>query len=460
MKCRYHDKNVLVIGLGISGRAAAQFLLHQKAKVRGVDKNAELLQNNEILAALRPQGLLTSHENQDLDIRQFDLVVASPGIPPSHPLYDAAKRAGIEIIGEMELACRAVTQKFLGVTGTNGKTTVTLLTAHVLNQAGMPAKPLGNVGVPIASEIDLLSSKESNEIIVAELSSFQLDTLSCQVMDAGVILNITPDHLDRYENMDAYAYSKIHMKDCLRPGGVLYAEESTYRKFQKLFNGYKPRLYGYTPSCYLFCDGSHLILNGTNECVLPPEYRGLQSHNLENLMAAYALCREMTVAPEQFMRAFSSFEKPAHRIEFVKTLYGVSFYDDSKGTNIDAVIRAVESLKGQSILIAGGVDKGAPYTPWIDAFAGKVRSICAIGQAAEKIKQDLSHALPVEIFPSLEGAVRYAAACAKPGENVLLSPGCSSFDMFRDYAHRGDEFKKIVNALTLQDIDTKTLLPI
>lgn len=460
MEGRYQNKNVLVIGLGISGRAAAQFLLHQGAKVRGIDKNAELLQKNDALAVLRTQGLVTSHESQDLDMGQFDLVVISPGIPPTHPFYEAARRARIEIIGEMELACRAVSQKFLGITGTNGKTTVTMLAAHVLNQAGMSAKALGNVGVPIASEIDLLSSQGGNEIIVAELSSFQLDTLSCQVMDAGVILNITPDHLDRYANMEEYARSKIHMKDCLKPDGVLYVEESAYRKYGKYFKSFKPMLYGYTSSCDLFSDGSHLIFHGKNECVLPPEHRGGKSHNIENLMAAYALCREMGVAPEQFMRAFSIFEKPAHRIEFIKTIYGVSFYDDSKGTNIDAVIRAVELLKGQIVLIAGGVDKGAPYTPWIEAFSGKVRGICAIGQAAEKIKQDLSHAMPVEVVDSLECAVRYAAASAKPGENVLLSPGCASFDMFRDYAHRGDEFKKIVNALTLQDIDTKSLLPI
>jgi len=164
-------------------------------------------------------------------------------------------------------------------------------------------------------------------------------------------------------------------------------------------------------------------------------------------MAAYALCRHIGVAPKQFMDAWLTFQRPAHRIEFVKKIKEVSYYDDSKGTNIDAVIRAVEGLSGDVVLIAGGVDKGFPYTPWIAAFGGKVKAICAIGQSKEKIKDDLGKFIPVTLFNDFNEAVIHASNLAKAGENVLLSPGCSSFDMFKGYAHRGQEFQRIINAL-------------
>ena len=164
-------------------------------------------------------------------------------------------------------------------------------------------------------------------------------------------------------------------------------------------------------------------------------------------MASFMLCREMGVSAAQFLEGFKTFKKPAHRIEFVRSVGGVQYYDDSKGTNIDAVIRAVDTLDGSIVLIAGGVDKGTPYTPWISAFNGRVKAICAIGQAAEKIKGDLGRHIPVELFVSLDMAVRHAACLTVSGETVLLSPGCSSYDMFKDYAHRGKEFQRIVNEL-------------
>lgn len=442
-------KRVLVIGLGLSGRSAVQLLLDQGAQVHGVDRNQELLYTNDSLMKLRYRGLTTQLDGAPLNINEYGLVVVSPGINQDHPYYVAAKKAGIEIVGEIELACRYVRNPMIGITGTNGKTTVTLLTAHVLNQCGKPAKALGNVGIPLAAELANLEC--TSTILVAELSSFQLDTLYTKVLDAGVILNITPDHLDRYGTMAEYAKSKIHMKDCLKPNAKLFVDEKTWKEWRVLFDQFPADTYGFHSHCTLFTDQQTVFFKEKIDYIWPPVYRGRCDHDIENLMAAYALCREMGVTGEQFITAAQTFKKPSHRIEFVENVDGVAYYDDSKGTNLDAVMRAVDSLQGSIVLIAGGVDKGAPYTPWIDAFGGKVKYICAIGQAAEKIKKDLQPNIAVELFSSLEAAVKKASELANPGENVLLSPGCSSFDMFRDYAHRGDEFKRIVQEIKKED---------
>ena len=438
----YQNKRALVVGLGASGQSAAHFLLLNGSQVVGVDQNKELQDHPEI-AKLCVRGMKFFYEGDLLDLNSFHLVVVSPGISPKHPIYQAAKQAGIEIVGEMELACRSLKQKFLAITGTNGKTTVTLLIEHVLNRSGKKVRALGNVGTPITAALCQDSSED--EIIVAELSSFQLETLNSQIIDVGVILNITPDHLDRYSSLEEYAKSKIHMQACLKPNGKLFVEEACFKKYRSLFQG-DLLTYGYGTDCHLYTDLSAVFFGGRKEFTLPVALQK-PSHDLENILAAYALCREMNIGADQFCSALASFKKPSHRIEYVRTHKGVSYYDDSKGTNIDAVIRAVASLPGNIILIAGGVDKGSPYAPWISSFEGKVSQICVIGEAAPKIKEELGRCFTVHLFETMEGAVKYASQAAKPNEHVLLSPGCSSYDMFKNYAHRGEEFQRIVNAL-------------
>lgn len=433
------NKKILIVGLGISGRSAANFLLKRGAQVSGVDSNLDLLEQSDQLVKLKSQGLKTFKSNQEIEIRDFALVVVSPGIPPTHPLYQAAQQAGIEVIGEIELACRFIKQTFLGITGTNGKTTVTLLVEHVLQQCGRRARALGNMGIPLTSEFLEETGSSSLEIAIVELSSFQLETLHSRIIDAAVVLNVTPDHLDRYESLQKYASAKMHIAACIKSEGVLYLEEKTFQEYGYLLAPLKPKIYGYSSNCDVTID--------TFKGLLPSIYTERPNHDLENLMAAYALCNQVGITVEQFTEAVLTFQKPPHRIQFVKALAGVSYYNDSKGTNIDAVVRAVDVLKGEIVLIAGGVDKGAPYTPWLEAFAGKVKSICAIGEAALTMQKQLSHQLPVKIFENLEAAVKYAASQAKAGDNVLLSPGCSSYDMFRDYVHRGEEFIRIVKAL-------------
>ena len=442
------NKRILIIGLGISGRSAARFLLQQGASVFGVDGNAKLLQDNEELIQLRQMGLQTAHDSIALELKKFNLIVVSPGIPHKHPLYAAAKASGIEIVGEVELACRCMPFKqFLGITGTNGKTTVTLLVAHILNQSGKRARALGNVGTAMTSP-EAQGAGHIDEIIVAELSSYQLETMHSKIIDAAVILNITPDHLDRYGSMDEYAKAKLHIAACLKLNGVLYLEQLTHKKYgHLLLEKCDIRTYGYAHPAHFHTDLKVIQCDKQPPQKVPEPLKGKPSHDLENLMAAYALCLHAGVTPKQFFEGYKTFKKPSHRIEFVAKLNNISYYDDSKGTNLDAVIRAVEAVHGPTILIAGGVDKGAPYTPWITAFDGKVKLICAIGQAATKIENDLNQSIPVKLFSSLKGAVEYAAAQAQPGDNIMLSPGCSSLDMYRDYAHRGQEFQKIVKSL-------------
>ncbi len=441
------DQKILVIGLGISGRSAAEFLLKKGYTVWGVDKNYEHLQHSSEVAVLVQKGMQISQDSEKLDLKQFNKVVLSPGVPQTHPLCLEAHALGIEVLGEVEIACRFLPNSpFLGITGTNGKTTVTLLVNHVLNHSGRPARALGNVGTPITSSLNG-EKLDLNPIIVAELSSYQLETMHSKVIDVAVVLNITPDHLDRYATMEEYAKAKMQIGFCLKEEGTLYVEHRTAQAYGHLLEGISYKSYGYEPSCDLYTDLQSLFFNHKNIHSLPPANVGRRSHDLENMMAAFALCHHCSVTPSEFFEALKSFTKPHHRIEFVRCQGKVNYYDDSKGTNLDAVIRAVEALETPIMLIAGGVDKGAPYTPWIEAFAGKVKAIFAIGQAAPKIHMDIGHQIPVHLCSNLEAAVKRAAEYAQEGDSVLLSPGCSSFDMFRDYVHRGEEFIRIVKAL-------------
>lgn len=394
----------LVIGLGLSGQSAAEFLLRKGCGVIGVDSNPNL----------KGKGFEVFHDSSPIDMSDIEQVIISPGVSPEHPLYCEALRKGIEVIGEAELAFRHMQQPCVGITGTNGKTTVTLLAEHVFRYSGKKARALGNVGSPLSA---YMLDPDPEEIIIAELSSYQLETMQTPVFDAGVILNITPDHLDRYPSMEEYAKAKCRIQNCMKKQASLYVYEKIPLEFGPLLN---------TPY---------------------RTFGGEGNHDSENAQAVWLLCKEFGISVQQFSAALETFKKPPHRIELVKIIDEITYIDDSKGTNIDAAIRAVESCRGPVILIAGGVDKGASYLPWKQAFKGKVKKIIAIGQAAGKIAHELKDAFAIETAESLEQAVTHADLHAQRGDTVLLSPGCSSFDMFRDYAHRGEEFKRLVNLI-------------
>lgn len=437
-------EKVLVLGMGLSGRSAAKFLLSKGVTVFGFDQNQTLLNENEEIASMRLKGLVTLSLDDYVDMSQFIQVIVSPGISIENHLYAEAKQLGIEIIGEIELGLRHLQNPCIGITGTNGKTTVTLLVTHILNFSGTKAIAVGNVGNPLTSY--LLNNHDEKDVLVIELSSYQIETLTSKVFDVGVILNITPDHLDRYNGMDDYAACKIKLEHFMKLENF-YVNEKCYHEFKSFFQTPQVKLFGYGSLCDVRTDLESVYLKESLEYKLPVDLKGFLSHDIENMMAAYTITKVYHVKPKTFLDAYLGFKKPPHRIEFVRELDFVTYYDDSKGTNIDAVTNAVVSLKNPLYLIAGGVDKGASYEPWKKAFEGKVKGVAAIGQAAKKIQNDLAPEIKVEIFETLESAVTHVANLAAPGESVLLSPGCSSFDMFKDYKERGNEFKKIVNLL-------------
>ncbi len=437
---RNKQKN-FVLGLGKSGRSACRYLHAQGAHVVAADAAIASLAENSEVQQLIKDGIICGSDQQTIDFSAFTLFVLSPGISRKHPLVQQARAAGVEVIGEIELAARDIKQPAIGITGTNGKTTVTLLVAHILNACGIPARAVGNVGTPLTEE--LLHTDEKT-VLVIELSSYQLETLASKIFDVAALLNITPDHLDRYDSMHAYAAAKAGLQGSLKEGSQLYVEQSAYEGFSSLFKKNNCLFYGYHSSCALWTDGTSVFYEKNKSFLLPLQYRGKISHEIENLMAAFALCHHYGIDATSFLQAFDTFSKPPHRIEFVRRVNGVDFINDSKGTNIDAVIRAVQTIEGTLVLIAGGIDKGTPFTPWIKNFTGKVKGICAIGEAAKKIESELSHAFPVARFDTLDEAVHAAAQMSCEGDTVLLSPGCSSFDMFKDYVHRGEAFKQSV----------------
>ncbi len=403
----------LILGLGTSGKAAARFLLEQGAEVSAVDKRAEIMRTD----ALEP-GLQLYSETEAPPVTDFDSVIVSPGVPRNHPLYQAACTAGIEVIGEVELAFRYLgpDTKVIGITGTNGKTTVTLLVEHVLKHSGVAARAVGNIGKPLIAEL----FDAEKDVLVLELSSYQLETLQAQRLDAAAILNITPDHLDRYSSFEDYAATKWRIASARKLGAPLF-----------IGKGLSP--ISLLPECV--------------EYINPVSYRGDVGHDAENVAVAERLCNVLGVGSQAFMEALESFRKPPHRLELVLSAEGVSYYNDSKATNVAAVVSAVRQLPGELVVIVGGVDKGGSYAPWREAFRGKVRKVCAIGEAAATIEEQLSPDCAVERCSSFEDAVTVARSHANPGDSVLLSPGCASFDMFRDYAHRGEEFARIVRQL-------------
>jgi UDP-N-acetylmuramoylalanine--D-glutamate ligase len=438
-------KKTLVLGLGISGIAAAEFLLRKRVFVLGIDSDRSVLGSSPEIRRLQSLGLFVQHDSCPIEWNQVDCLVVSPGISPSHPVYRGARESGVIIMGEAELALPHFQKPLVAVTGTNGKTTVALLVEHILKASAIKAKALGNLGIPLCS---YLLGPEEDEAFIVELSSYQLETMHMPVFSAAVVLNITPDHLDRYSSMEEYAQAKCQLQHLMKGSAHFFVQRSAASEFDHLLILKNYQTFGCEKTCDLWIEQSVLAYREKIECLLPLSYRGVGRHDCENALAAWALCQPFSISNEQFCNALGTFQKPPHRIEFVREVGGVSFYDDSKGTNIDAVVQAVRAMRGPVILIAGGVDKGASYLLWKDHFSGKVKKIIAIGQAAPKIYSELHPYFNVQLADTLSSAVQDAAADAESGDSVLLSPGCSSYDMFRNYAHRGEEFKRYVEMLS------------
>lgn len=448
-------KKFLVAGTGISGIAAAELLVKHGIPVVLYDENsqqeeAEVRGKSPVLREIPILlGELPQHVLEDCDI-----AVLSPGIPTDAPLVERMRAGGLELWGEIELACAFERGRILAITGTNGKTTTTSLLGEILKHAGLDVKVVGNIGIPYTG---LVEDTREESVTVAEVSSFQLETVHKFCPQVSAILNLTPDHLNRHHTMENYCRIKERIAENQSESQfcVLNYEDERLRKFSEqvkarvIFFSSKRKLeegfYLEGETIFRAWDGIHRPLCSVRELQL------LGNHNYENVMAAAAMATAAGVSPEKIKEVLVTFTGVAHRIEYVGTRKGVRFYNDSKGTNPDAAIQAVRAMKWPTLLIGGGYDKDSEYDAWIHAFDGKVKKLVLLGATREKIRDTAVRlGYPQEdiiLTDNLQEAVSACAEYADSGDAVLLSPACASWGMFRNYEERGDMFRELVKAL-------------
>jgi len=446
------NKNILVVGLGKSGRAAARFAARQKARVTVTDLNvADNL--TDFLPGLQDRGIrLVLGEHPGDIFKQAELIVVSPGVPHTIAPLELARQAGVPILGELEFAARFVREPVVAITGTNGKTTTTALVGDMLEHSGKRVFVGGNIGHPL---IDYVAGGGGADLVVLEVSSFQLDTASTFRANVAVLLNISADHLDRYDDFEAYVRSKGRIFRNQTPADTAVINRMD-PEIRKLADACRARVWpffhtgrnGSMPDTGAEILTDRLVLR-TGGAPLVLSLQGIPltgAHNRENIAAAALAALAVGGTAGGIQQAIGQFHGLAHRLETVATVKGVLYVDDSKGTNVDAVSRALESLNQPTVLIMGGRDKGGDYTILKPQLEKTVKRLVVMGEAAAAIAAQLGAFAPVENATDMAQAVRLAAA-ADPGDVVLLSPACSSFDMYDSYAQRGEDFCKQVNAL-------------
>ncbi len=434
----------LVVGLEKSGLASAALLVRQGARVRATDlKPLEQLPE----AGARLSRLCVAFSMQrEADFDWPELIVLSPGVPADLPPLEAARARGARVIGEVELAAPYLQGPVIGITGANGKTTVTAMTGHILRECGIPVQVGGNIGAPVAGMVDASRPDQWN---VLELSSFQLETIETFRARIGVALNVTPDHLDRHHTFENYAAAKGRLFTTQKPEdfAVLNAEDPVCTGYAAL----GPAAPVWFSSARRVEPGAWLAGGNVYYCgelLIPAAeipIRGL--HNVENTMAAAAAARLAGAPLDRIAAAIRTFRAVEHRLEFVRSVNGVAYYNDSKATNVDATLKALDAFPGGLWVILGGKDKGSDYTVLREPLAAKARAVLLIGTAAPKIAAQLAGAVPLIECGAIEEAVRRGHRSAAPGDTVLLAPACASFDQFRSYEHRGRVFKDLVARL-------------
>jgi UDP-N-acetylmuramoylalanine--D-glutamate ligase len=407
----------LVVGMEKSGRAAFEFLHAHGAKATAADLKLQSV------AGFRLQ-------TDELFDEDWDLIVPSPGVPLDVPGIARAKERGVPVIGEVELAAPYLEGPVVGITGSNGKTTTTSLVGHIFRASRTPVQVGGNIGVPV---IALTATSRADQWNVLELSSFQLETIETFRADIGVCLNVTRNHLDRHHTFAAYAAAKANLFRTQKAGdfAVLNAEDEVCRSFADIT----------AAGTVWFSGGEIGNLMPAEDVPIPG------SHNAENVMAAAAVAEIAGIAKNQVVSAVKTFQAVEHRLEFVREIRGVRFYNDSKATSVDATMKALDSFAGNLWVILGGKDKGSDYTVLRETLHRKARAALLIGAAAKKIESEIAGSTPVILSGTLDCAVAEAWKNAAPGDTILLAPACSSFDQFQSYEHRGRIFKDLVNGL-------------
>jgi len=436
---------VAVIGLGISGRAAVKYARQCGAEVRVSDSRPEqrfLVEEQSFLTATNVIWEAGGHTLEFL--RQADLVLVSPGVNLESPVMRDLRNAGIPLVGELAVAAGLIEVPVVAVTGTNGKTTVTTLIGELLQGSGKRVFVGGNIGTPL---YEFLCRPTEYDIVVVEVSSFQLESAGSFAPDVGILLNITPDHLDRHGSLEKYAQVKMQLFMHQKPGDIAVVNGED-RLCADLPGGAQAeiRSFGHTErdAAVITHDGICLkVLDEVEEYPLADTVLG-NSVGLQNSAAAILAVRALGCTKEQIMAGLQAFRLSPHRIEFVAEVDGVSYYNDSKATNTGAVIAALRQFSGNVILIAGGRDKGDDYRLLRESVAARVRQLIVIGESAGLLADALADVVALVRAGSMREAVGYAAAAGRKGDVVLLSPACASFDMFTSYGHRGNEFKKEV----------------
>ena len=444
-----NGKRVLVVGLGKSGVASALFLKKHGAKVSVSDTKSGDELRNEIPVLLDNGITVETGGHGDRTFRGQDLIVVSPGVPVDAPPLVQARSLGESVIGEIELAAQFLPGPIVAITGSNGKTTTTTLAGEVMTASGFPTLVGGNIGTPA---ISLAERAKAGTVIVLEISSFQLETIQTFRPKVAVVLNVTPDHLDRHRTFEIYTDAKARIFEnqqgsdfavlnaddptCVAMGARTRAQVFWFSRLKEVQQGAWVR------------DGNIVFRDagGQREILQVSEIPLKGAHNLENVLAAVSAGALMECAPEKIRQAVRDFKAVEHRLEFVASIRGVDYYNDSKATNVDATIKALESFPANIHLILGGKDKGSDYTVLNDLLRQRVKRVYTIGAAAAKIESQIKGPELVHA-ETLENAIRKASAAAQAGDVVLLAPACASFDQFKNYEHRGKVFKDIVKGL-------------
>jgi UDP-N-acetylmuramoylalanine--D-glutamate ligase len=444
-------KKVLVVGLGKSGLAAALFLRRQGAQVTVSDvRSAEALAKD--IPALIDEGIAVEAGGHGLlTFRRQDLIVVSPGVPLDTPELVQVQKFGLPIIGDLELAVHYLRGHVLAITGSNGKTTTTTLCGEILKAGKLPTQVGGNIGVPV---IALLEDSRDDGWSVLEVSSFQLETAYEFHPQIAVILNITPDHLDRHGTFENYqaAKERIFARQTAEDALVLNADDEATKSAAARA---RSRIFWFSRASIVrqgtFVQDGVILFRPTEQGGAEPVLKVAEiplkgAHNVENVLAAVCAARLAGVEAETIRTAIVNFQAVEHRLEYVATLNGVDYYNDSKATNVDASMKAIAAFPGGIHLILGGKDKNSDYRQMRTLLRERVKAVYTIGAAAEKIHTHIEGAAPIVSAGTLEEAIARAAAAAQPGEIVLLAPACSSFDQFENYEHRGRVFKETVMA--------------
>ncbi len=442
-------KRVLVVGLGKSGVASALFLESRGARVTVSDAKSEDQLRNEIPALLDRGITVETGKHGERTFRDQDLIVVSPGVPQDVPPLQHARRLGIPVIGEIELTARFLRGHIVAITGSNGKTTTTTLTGEVIASGGRQTLVGGNIGTPA---ITFVEHSSAETWVVLEISSFQLESIESFRPHIAAILNVTPDHLDRHGSMENYVAAKrrIFENQTAEDYAVLNADNPITRSMAE---GLKPQVLWFSRLAEVergafVRDGKIFFRDGRLTEVLPLAEIALKgAHNVENVLAAVAIGMAAGVEAAAIRRAVKDFRAVEHRLEYVDTLRGVQYFNDSKATNVDATIKALQSFPANIHLILGGKDKGSDYTELNPLLAERVKRVYTIGAAAAKIESQIGSTVPVTSAQTLEAAVRKAADLAVEGDIVLLAPACASFDQFASYEERGRVFKSLVQSL-------------